>query len=284
MELLQLRYFLESADNENFSKTAEKYHVSSSSVSIAIKRLESELGCTLFTRENNKIHLNERGRVLRRALRTSLDTLDTAVAGLTDIKDDENGTISLLIRCERRLVVERLLAFKQKYPRVVFSLTHEFTSDDIEKYDIIIDASTERYAGFDRLPMLSEDMHFAAFAENPLCGRRLVMNDLRDQPFVTMGEGSSLKRLVEDVCRKAGFRPHIVIESDDPYYLRKYIELDLGIALIPEKSWEGELSDRIAFLQVEDFHYTRVTYACFNKSRPHSSAAFKFYQFLTQHQ
>ena len=284
MELLQLRYFLESADTENFSKTAEKYRVSSSSVSIAIKRLENELGCTLFTRENNKIRLNERGRVLRTALRTSLDTLDAAIAGLGEIKDDENGAVSLLIRCERRIVMERLLAFKQKYPRVVFSLTHEFSNDDTQKYDIIIDASTERYAGFERLPMLSENMRFAAFFKNPLCGRRLVMNDLRDQPFVTMGEGSSLKRLVEDSCRKAGFRPHIVIESDDPYYLRKYIELDLGIALVPEQSWAGELSDRIAFLQVEDFHYTRVTYVCFNKSRPHTSVAYKFYQFLTDSQ
>ncbi|MBR2406866.1 MAG: LysR family transcriptional regulator [Clostridia bacterium] len=283
MELLQLRYFLDSADNENFSKTAEKYRVPPSSVSIAVKRLETELGCTLFTRHNNKVQLNERGRVLRRAVRQALDTLDTAVADIADIRDQDSGTVSLLIRSERRIVGERLLEFKQQHPRVVFHLSHEFSSDDVDRYDIIIDASTERYPDFERQPMLSEELRFAAFCDNPLCGRRLRLCDLRDQPFVTMGGGSSLKLLVEEVCRKAGFRPHVVIESDDPYYLRKYIELDLGIALIPERSWAGELSSRIQFLEVEDFKYTRVTYAYFNKTASRSSAAFQFYRFLTEY-
>ncbi len=282
MELLQLRYFLDSADNENFSKTAEKYRVPPSSVSIAVKKLEIELGCSLFTRHKNKIQLNARGRVLRRALRHALDEIDSAVAGITDIPEEETGDISLLIRSERRIVGEHLLEFKQRYPRVVFHLSHEFSARDIEKYDIIIDAPSEQYQGFDRIPMLSEELHFAAFRDNPLCRRRLTMSDLRDQPFVTMGEGSSLKELVQEVCQKAGFHPHIIIESDDPYYLRKYIEMDLGIALIPERSWEGELSDRVAFLDVVDFKYRRVTYAYFNKSRPRSSAAAKFYRFITE--
>jgi hypothetical protein len=67
MELLQLRYFLESAINENFSKTSEKYQVPPSSVSIAVKKLESELGCALFTRHKNRVELNEQGMVLRPA-------------------------------------------------------------------------------------------------------------------------------------------------------------------------------------------------------------------------
>ena len=53
MELLQLRYFYESADNENFSRTADKYMVPPSSVSMSIKKLENELGCELFERSAN---------------------------------------------------------------------------------------------------------------------------------------------------------------------------------------------------------------------------------------
>ena len=47
MELLQLRYFYESAKHENFAKTAEKYMVPASSISASVKRLEDELGCKL---------------------------------------------------------------------------------------------------------------------------------------------------------------------------------------------------------------------------------------------
>ncbi len=281
MELLQLRYFLESADNDNFSKTAEKYGVPPSGVSIAVKKLERELGCELFARENNRIRLNDRGRVLRQALRHALDEIDAAVAAVTDVPE-EAGEISLLVRSERRIVGEHLLAFKQQYPQVVFNLTHEFTARDADKYDIIIDALAERYTGFERFPILSEKMLFVAARNNPLCSRRLTIGELYDQPFATMSEGSSLHEQLMTVCRGAGFRPHIIMESDDPYYLRKYIEEGLGIALIPEKSWAGELGERVTFLDVVDLKRDRVTYACFNKSRPRSSTAAKFYRFLTE--
>ena len=50
MEMLQLRYFYESAMAESISKTAQKFMVPASSVSASIKRLEKELGVELFVR------------------------------------------------------------------------------------------------------------------------------------------------------------------------------------------------------------------------------------------
>lgn len=282
MELLQLRYFLESAETENFSKAAEKYHVPPSSVSVAVKKLERELGCTLFTRSNNKITLNARGRRFREALRRAFDEIDAAVADVAAHPADEEEEVSLLIRCERRIVGEHLLAFKQQNPQVKFHLSHEFSVHDETRYDVIVDAVSERYSGFDRFPMLSEPLRFVASADNPLCGRRLTLAELSDQRFVTLVEGSSLRSLLEEVCATAGFRPHIVIESDDPYYVRKYIELGLGIALIPERTWEGEFNGEVSFLDVADLRRERVTYAFLSKSCPHTGAAAKFYRFLAE--
>lgn len=48
MELLQLKYFCDAAETENFSKTAKKYLVPTSNISQSIKRLERELGVELF--------------------------------------------------------------------------------------------------------------------------------------------------------------------------------------------------------------------------------------------
>ena len=68
MEMLQLRYFFESAKCESFAKTAEKYVVPTTSVSAAVKRLEKELGCELFERLPNRILLNEDGHRLLQSL------------------------------------------------------------------------------------------------------------------------------------------------------------------------------------------------------------------------
>ena len=54
MELLQLRYFCDAAQTQNFSKTAKKYLVPTSNISQSIKRLEKELGCELFEHRGNK--------------------------------------------------------------------------------------------------------------------------------------------------------------------------------------------------------------------------------------
>ena len=61
MEILQLRYFYESAKSQNFTVTAKKYMVPVSAVSSSIKRLEKELGCQLFDRDTNRIRLTIMG-------------------------------------------------------------------------------------------------------------------------------------------------------------------------------------------------------------------------------
>ena len=68
MEILQLKYFLDSAEHGSFSLTAKKYMVPTTSVSASVRRLEEELGYKLFDRHANKITLNENGSRLKDAL------------------------------------------------------------------------------------------------------------------------------------------------------------------------------------------------------------------------
>ena len=58
MEILQLKYFCDAAQTQNFSKTAKKFLVPPSNISQTIKRLEKEVETTLFERHANKIKLN----------------------------------------------------------------------------------------------------------------------------------------------------------------------------------------------------------------------------------
>ena len=60
MELLQLMYFCDAAEEENFSHTAQKYQVPPSNISQSVKRLEAELGVKLFDRSANRIRRQRR--------------------------------------------------------------------------------------------------------------------------------------------------------------------------------------------------------------------------------
>ena len=101
MEILQLRYFFDSAKTESFAKTAEKYMVPPTSVSASVKRLEIELGCKLFDRSCNRIMLNSNGKRLRESLTLIFDELDKMVESLS-APDADTREIKLLVRGMRK--------------------------------------------------------------------------------------------------------------------------------------------------------------------------------------
>ena len=282
MELLQLRYFYESAKTENFSHTAEKYVVSPSSVSISIKKLERELGYDLFDRSGNKIRLNNNGRILQKALSIALPALDEAVETITASDPEQHGEVRLLVRSERRTILDHIYRFKQTHPNIIFHISHDFSTKELSSFDFVIDEQTNRYGNFSCLPIIKERVLLAVSANNPLCGKKLLLKDLRNEPFITMCQGSSLNRITVEACKKAGFTPNIIIESDDPHYIRKSVEMDFGISFIPVVSWQGELGDNTAFLDVVDFDLTRITCVYKNQAKRLPPAAQAFYRELAE--
>ena len=77
-------------------------------------------------------------------------------------------------------------------------------------------------------------------------------------PFITMNAGNSMYEHTNFICRELGFQPNIVLQSEDPFYIRKCIELGLGIAIAPELSWRGQFSGAVSLKQIG--RYTRKTY------------------------
>ncbi|MBQ4274127.1 MAG: LysR family transcriptional regulator, partial [Clostridia bacterium] len=116
MELLQLKYFTEAAKNENLSATAKKFMVPPSAVSQSIKRLEKEMGCDLFIRQANRIHLSPKGRIFYEKVSKGLQLLNDAKEELTD--EGTHGTVKLSIFINRRLVMQTVEKFSRQYPEI----------------------------------------------------------------------------------------------------------------------------------------------------------------------
>ena len=86
MELLQLTYFLELAESEHVTKTAEKLMISQPALSLTIRRLEDELGAALFDRNGRNIRLNENGRLFRTYAEDALRLLQEGKSELSQRK------------------------------------------------------------------------------------------------------------------------------------------------------------------------------------------------------
>lgn len=256
MELLQLRYFCAAAECENFSATAKRYCVPPSDISQSVKRLERELGVLLFSRRANKISLNEEGRAFYERVQPALRAIDGAAAGLTASR--ERGRIRICINTNRRIVLQTIEGYQRRYPDVEIVVTH-LSSPLGGEFDLIVDSEPpgDGYVGQllvkERILLAVNRAHRLAAVEP------LALSALSEEPFVTMGERSGLYALIRKICAEHGFSPHIVMQSDDPFYIRKCVELGLGVTLMPEFSWRGQLSPEVVLRPIGD--YDRCTYA-----------------------
>ncbi len=275
MELLQLKYFCDAAVTENFSKTAAKFLVPPSNISQTIKRLEKELGTELFEHKSNKITLSAAGKRFYENASAALALLDEAKE-TASAENKIHGEIKLVILANRRIVTKAIEDFTSAYPDIHFVIRHE--RDGMGDCDILI--SDKCPIGYiEEGPIVEEDILLAMSKEHPLASRKaLSVSDLKNESFISMPSGRSIYGITEDICRQAGFIPNITIQTDDPYYVRKYVELGLGVAFFPACSWQGLFSEKAILKKAGS--YRRITSVYLPNRKKIKASVSEFIRFL----
>lgn len=257
MELLQLRYFYESAKNENFSKTAKMFMVPTTSVSASIKRLEEELGCKLFDRSANKIKLNENGQKLQQSLCGIFNSLDNVLEDITAHIEDKRQ-IKILVKGMRRKITDLIIEYCNKNKNAAFKTTFDFDCDNFLDFDIIIDEENNSYSEFERIELFTMNLKLKCSEHDCLGNKKLYLNQLCHRPFILMDTNSNMHKILNKACKRAGFTPNIAILCNDIECYEKFIKNGLGIGIGQQKSQSNGIID----LDVADFkeHYTVYAY------------------------
>ena len=276
MELLQLKYFCDAALSGNFSKTAQKYSVPSSNISQSIKRLEKEIGISLFTRYANRIELNEVGKRFYERISKALCMISDAMSEVND-----NGSkINICINTNRRVVMNTVEKFQRTYPSVNIK-TKLFCNPVDEEFDLIVANDDSRLTDYQTIPIICERIGVAVRRDSQLLKEgRFDFRLLKNEPFITMNDDSSLFSLTQSICREHGFTPNIAVQSDDPYYVRKCVEFGLGVAVVPTFSWKGQFHESVAIIPIEGV--TRNTYVYTDKDRYLPECVEKFIEMLVE--
>jgi len=266
MELLQLRYFLESAETLSFSQTAKKYMVPPSSVSASVKRLEKELNCTLFERTSNRIQLSQNGQRLYRVLSDTLYRLDQVVS---EISGNDQQEIRILILAARFVTTNLLIRFQKLYPNLHLSITMGKEDVSPDDFDIIFDAQNDKYHNFDTIPISQCELGICAAQDSELTKRELTLWDLRNQKFITMFANDYIHQIFCDICHRAGFEPNVNYHVNDNQSLFRFIEEGLALGLVRTDS---KLMRRISILNIADFQMQITICAYYRERKLHSAA------------
>lgn len=236
MELLQLRYFCEIAKQENISKASRLLHVSQPSLSRTLASLESELNTQLFDREGKNIRLNKNGEIYYRHIRDALNLIDNAQSELLDFDTTPYGHLTLIILAGSNVMPDLLINFHKLYPQISLKLKQQTTHNlqQANDYDFVISATPGNYEGLINITLMEEDLVIAAHHNHPIAQKdSIYLSEAAPYQFITYSPGPSIRELTDNLCRQAGFKPDIILESDSPSTFKSFIQSQMGIALLP---------------------------------------------------
>ena len=248
MELLQLRYFYESAVNESFSRTAKNHMVPLTTVSASIKRLEKELDCRLFVRSSNRVHLSEAGKRFFESVRDMFADLDKGVAGLKNKQEEK--PVRILVTDDRWVITELIVRYRELNPTATFFLNMTRRNADPDDYDIIIEKKCDRYPDRQVFPLGEYKLRFCCSTRNPICSRRLTVQDLAQEGFLGFEEDGNLFRCLLSICEEAGFTPKITAMCNDVNCYLRLLVGNMGLVLM--KEWKHP-PEGTRYLDMVDF-------------------------------
>ena len=279
MELLQLRYFLETAKNENVTKTAQKFMVSVPSVSASIKKLEQELGSTLFDRSSNRITLNKNGEQFLKSVSVIFTELESARHKIS-VNVEDTREINILVLALRGVLIKNIVKFKKTYPNIAFKTIFDFSEKDYSNYDIIIGEKSENMDGYESFEVINTRLRIAASKNSPLCGKKLSLKDLEGQDFVSMGENNDMQKTLRNACKKVGFTPNVIVQCNDILCFDRCMQEGIGIGVVREIKPESYTS-QIDYLDISDFNFPYVVHGFYKKQAYYGNVK-KFIDFLLE--
>jgi len=263
MELLQLRYFYESAKTESFTATAKKFAVPTTSVSASVKRLEKEMSCQLFDRNANRIVLNSNGRLLQQTLCSVFRDLDGVAEELAAHKTDPRE-IKLLVRGIRRDITDLIIQYSCQHTDISFKTVFDYGDSDFKEYDIIIDEENQLYSEYERIELSTMQLRLKCAAGDPLCSRKLSLNQLCNCSFALMDSNSNMNKILTKACNRVGFTPKISVLCNDIECYEKFIASGMGIGIGRQDNTPSATA-AIRDLDVTDFNEHYTVYAYYSK-------------------
>jgi LysR family hydrogen peroxide-inducible transcriptional activator len=248
MELHQLRYFVAVARVGNFSRAAERCHVSQPSLSQQIAKLELRLGQRLFDRLGRRVILTDAGRMLLERAEAILSAVDDAEQRLRGGEEWEGGQLAIgaIPTIAPFLLPRPLDRFARRHPAVEVTVHEDVTQNLLAaslagELDLVILATPANDERLVSEPLLTEPLLLALPAGHRLARRRrITLADLSDERFIVLNEVHCLGQQVLAFCRVHDCQPRIACRSAQIATVQALIALGQGVSLLPSMAQRAD--------------------------------------------
>ena len=237
LELYRIFYVV--AKHKHMTKASEELHISQPAISQSIKKLEEQLGGTLFLRSNKGMELTEEGKMFYDYVKGALELINNAENEFTSFKDLSKGEIK--IGCSTTLtklvLLDALKKFHFDYPNINVDITNDLTSNLINdlklgKLDFVIfNESNIKETNLD-LKKVKELKQ--GFIYNPSFYKDDVTNfeDLNNCPLILQKEESNSRKLLDHIALENNVKliPKMEVVSQD--LITEFVNIGLGVGFV----------------------------------------------------
>ena len=220
MELRHLRYFVAIAEEQSFTRAAERLWIAQPGLSTQIRRLEAELGVRLFERHTRGVELTQAGEVLLERARVALAAADAAQATGRDLEAGVVGSIRLGVANEARWrsTSDVLQRFSRERPEVELTVVEAHGGTlwrDLRdgRLDAVVAPTGHASPDLSIFELGSEPWVVLVGTGHPLAGiGPLRAEDLDGERIAATGQrdGSAYDRAVSDLLTELGVVPELV--------------------------------------------------------------------------
>ena len=260
MELRQLEYFVAVAEDANFTRAAQRVHVSQSGVSAQIRQLERDLGAPLIDRSGRVATLTAAGAAALPHARAAL----AAAAAVRQAVDDVTGlltgriVVGMVTACTIAPLFDALGAFHLAHPGIEIALVEGNSDWLVEQVRTgaadmaLIGTAGAPPEGLDALTIISEGLVAAVPVGHPLAGNKAAtLAEVTRYPIVSLPPGTGARAVFDQDCAAQGRRPDIAFQASAPGAVADLASRGLGVAILTETMAAG-FSGQLTAVVIED--------------------------------
>lgn len=289
MQIESLKVFCDLAETESFTKAAQINEVTQSAVSQQIGSLERQFKSLLIERSKKKFRLTREGHVLYEYSKQIIQTYDALQSRLQEIKDIISGTIRVATIYSIGLhdLPPYIKKYLKAYPTVNVHVEYRRSNqvyDDVlgNVVDLGLVAYPARDSKLEIVPLRKDKLVLVCHPEHPLAKKSSVsLKEISGHKFISFASDIPTRKAIDRILREELVEVRHVMEFDNIETVKRAVEIDAGIAILPRGTVIQEISkNTLSEVEIGGGQHTRPLAAIYKKNRVLSPAMKQFLAIL----
>ena len=251
MHTKSLKVFCDVVGRRSFSKAADENAISQSGVSQMVHHLEEHLGVKLIDRSKRPFVLTPEGEVYYQGCRKLIDRMDALEDAVRSLRQDTSGKVIVASIYSAGLshIKGYVQEFIAQYPKAQVSVEYHHPDKiydliDNDQADLGLVSYHKSTRSIKAIPWHEERIVLACAPGHPFADRNAIaLGDLDGQEMVGFVNQLRIRRALDRAISSHGAEVKLVMEFDNIDTLKRAIEINAGISLLPEPTLAREVRE-----------------------------------------